>query len=388
MTAPSAEFPAARPLAELRRTRSSVKWTRYAEDVLPVFVAEMDWDVAPAIVDAVTAALGASDTGYIDAAGPLADAFAGFAADAWGWTVRPERVHVATDVTVGMVETMRLVLPPEGGRVVLTPPVYPPFFEMSEEVNARIVEVPLLEESDWALDLSGLAAAFGAGAEVFLLCNPQNPTGRNHTRDELLAIARLAAEHRVLVISDEVHAPLTHPGRAFTPFALVAAEAGCRSVTVTSASKGWNLAALKCAVVVANDDWSEVLLSDLPEEIGARTSLLGRVAGTAAFGQTAWLDAARAQVAANAELLQAELAAHLPQVTATVPDAGYLVWLDVRALGLGDDPGPVLVEQARIAFNRGIAFGAPGAGHVRMNIACDPSTVVEAVRRLAEFAGR
>ncbi|MEY9953357.1 MalY/PatB family protein [Leifsonia sp. EB34] len=376
-------FAPARPLEQLFASRSSIKWRRYPADVLPVFVAEMDFDVEPAILDRVAETLRNSDTGYLDSAGPLAPAFADFAWSSWSWGVDPEWVHLATDVTVGVVETLRLVLPEAGGRVVLTPPVYPPFFEMIEEADAVAITVPLREDAGWTLDLDGLEAAFAAGADAMLLCNPQNPTGRCHSRRTLEALARLAARYGVFVVSDEVHAPLAHPGARFTPFAPVARAAGARAVTVTSASKAWNLAGLKCAVIVAAEPTTADLLTRLPEELAARTSILGLHANVAALSCLRWRDGLLEQLVTNLRLLEAELAVHAPTVRVVRPDAGYLAWLDFRGTGLGDDPARVLIDTGRVALNSGLAFGEQGRGFARINLACDPSTVVEAVRRIA-----
>ncbi|MBN9629911.1 MAG: aminotransferase class I/II-fold pyridoxal phosphate-dependent enzyme [Actinobacteria bacterium] len=376
-------FSPARPLEALFASRSSIKWRRYPADVLPVFVAEMDFDVEPAILDRVADTLRNSDTGYLDSAGPLAPAFADFAWSSWAWGVDPAWVHLATDVTVGVVESLRLVLPEVGGRVVLTPPVYPPFFEMIEEADAVAVTVPLREDADWALDLDGLERAFAAGVDAMLLCNPQNPTGRCHSRRTLEALARLAARYGVFIVSDEVHAPLAHPGTRFTPFAPVARAAGARSVTVTSASKAWNLAGLKCAVIVAAEPATASLLERLPEELAARTSILGLHANVAALSCLRWRDGLLDQLVANVRLLEAEVALHAPDVRVVRPDAGYLAWLDFRATGLGDDPARTLIDVGRVALNSGLAFGVEGRGFARINLACDPSTVVEAVQRIA-----
>ena len=376
-------FGPARSLEQLFATRSSIKWRRYPADVLPVFVAEMDFDVEPAILDRVAEILRHSDTGYLDSAGPLASAFARFADEQWGWQVDPATVHLATDVTVGVVEALRLDLPEVGGRVVLTPPVYPPFFEMVDEADAVAVTVPLLEDDDWSLDLAGIERAFADGADALLLCNPQNPTGRCHSRATLEALAALAARYDVFVVSDEVHAPLAHPGTVFTPFAPVARAAGARAVTVTSASKAWNLAGLKCAVIVAADDRSAELLTALPEELAARTSILGLHANIAALSCLSWRDDLVGLLVSNVALLEAELAEHAPSVRVIRPDAGYLAWLDFRDTGLGEDPARVLIDQGRVALNSGLAFGEPGRGFARINLACNPSTVVEAVRRIA-----
>ncbi|WP_346769266.1 aminotransferase class I/II-fold pyridoxal phosphate-dependent enzyme [Planctomonas sp. JC2975] len=372
-----------RPIARLRTERSSIKWRRYAPDVLPLFVAEMDFEPCGAIVDAVSLALASGDTGYLDGPGPLAPAFAEFAERSWGWHVNPDRIHLATDVTVGLVETLRVLVPPVGARVVLTPPVYAPFYEMVGEVQGSVVEVPLVEASEWSLDLERLERVFAEGVDAMLLCNPQNPTGRCHSRQSLEALAELAARYDVPILSDEVHAPLSHPDAVFTPFAPLAEAAGVESFTVTSASKAWNLAALKCAWIVAAGERAADDLTRLPEEVAARTSILGLHASIAALDDTEWRDAALAQITANVDLLAAELGEHVPEARLVRPDAGYLLWLDLRDAGLGDDPAAVLRDVGRVAFNSGPTFGTGGAGFVRVNLACDPSTIVEAVQRIA-----
>jgi cystathionine beta-lyase len=376
-------FEPALPLDELRRTRTSIKWRRFDEDVLPMSVAEMDWGIAPEITAVLTDALAKGDTGYLDNPGPLAPAFADFAWASWRWRANPDWVHLATDVTVGVVEALRLEVPRTGGRVVITPPVYNPFYEMVGETGAEAVEVPLDEASDWSLDLVALEAAFASGVDAMVLCHPQNPTGRVHPRAVLEGLARIAAAHDVFIVSDEVHAPLAHPGTEFAPFAPIAAAAGARSVTVTSASKGWNLAGAKCAVIVAAEERSAAQLHGLPEELAARTSILGLHANVAAFANPYWRDAAVRQIVANIALFEAELATHAPSVRLVPPNAGYLVWLDFRDTALGDDPAAALRELGRVAFNSGPSFGAPGRGFVRANLACDPSTIVEAVARIA-----
>ncbi|WP_125098261.1 MalY/PatB family protein [Leucobacter chromiireducens] len=403
--------------ARLRTERTSIKWTRFPEDVLPLFVAEMDFALAPEIREALISRVSASDTGYLDGPGPLAPAFAGYARDAWGWEVPTEHVFLATDVATGVVESLRV----EGalrrraadaggaapsGRIVVPTPVYPGFFEMLEELPYEIVEVPLVAGSgsgslpgsgsaatapagaaaspELRLDLAAIEQAFAAGADAFLLCNPHNPHGLVHSADELAELARLAAAHDVFVVSDEIHAPLTHAGETFTPFAPLAAAAGALSVTTTSASKGWNLAGAKCSVIVAADARAAAALELLPPEAVTRSSILGLHAGIAAFTQgRAWLARTIAQVEANQTLLSDLVAAQLPGVRVAPSRAGYLAWLDFRDAGLGDDPYQRILDDARVALNNGAFFGAGGAGHVRLNLACAPDTIREAIARIA-----
>ena len=384
----------------LRTQRTSIKWTRYAEDVLPLFVAEMDFALAPPIRQALIERVEASDLGYIDGAGDLAAAFSDFARDRWGWRVPHEHVHLATDVATAVVEALR-VGRPNGGRLALSTPTYPGFFEMLEEVPFDVVEVPLAfsesAPSDSAppqlspaarLDLSAIERVFASdtGVDAFVLCNPHNPHGLVHSPEDLAELARLAAAHDVFVVSDEIHAPLTHAGVEFTPFAPIAAAAGALSVSTLSASKGWNLAGAKCAVLVSADARADELLRGLPPETVTRVSILGLHANTAAFANArSWLDRTIAQIEANVELLAELVAQRLPGVRLSRPRAGYLVWLDFRGTCLGDDPYGRILRDARVALNDGAAFGAGGAGHVRINVACAPQTIHAAVDRIASI---
>lgn len=374
----------------LREQRTSLKWTRYPEDVLPLFVAEMDFAIAPEIQRAIIERVESSDLGYVDGPGRLAPAFAAFSQDRWAWSVPHDHVHLATDVATAVVEALR-VGRPDGGRLAISTPTYPGFFEMLEEVQFEVVEVPLAlsEPAHQArLDLAAIERVFASepGIDAFVLCNPHNPHGLVHSPADLAELARLAAAHDVFVVSDEIHAPLVHSGVSFTPFAPIAAAAGALSVSTLSASKGWNLAGAKCAVLVAADARANDLLLGLPPETVTRVSILGVHANVAAFTEARdWLDRTIAQIEANVELLADLVATRLPGVRLTRPRAGYLVWLDLRGAGLGEHPHSRILHDARVALNDGAGFGLGGAGHARINVACAPQTIRSAVDRIASI---
>jgi cystathionine beta-lyase len=380
----------------LLRTRTSAKWRSYPSDVLPLFVAETDFPLAEPISRALHAAIGRSDTGYIAPHNGLGDAFAAFAEKRWAWRVDPGQVASTTDVSVGIVETIRRAIDPGDG-VVINPPVYPPFFALVPEAGGTIVEVPMLHSGTdygsatggihWALDLGGIESAFEAGARAFLLCNPHNPLGHPQTAEDLIALADLAARYDVTVISDEVHAPLTHGDGTFIPFLSVSAEATEHGVALTSASKAWNLAGLKCSVMVTASERMRMLVAGMPEEVTTRTSQFGLIANIAAYTEgMPWLDDALAAMESNRVLLCELLDAQLPGVGYEQPRASYLAWLDLRALGWGDNPAQVALDRARVALIDGPDFGSPGRGFARLNFGCSPDVLAEAVSRLAAVA--
>jgi cystathionine beta-lyase len=370
-------------LAELRR-RTSVKWRLHPEDVLPLFVAEMDYDLAPPVAAALHAAISRSDTGYAPDSAELGKAYARFAYRRWGWEPDPAQVTSVTDVGVGVIEVLRTRIRP-GDVVVISPPVYPPFFDWAPEASARLLEVPL---AGGRLDLAAIERAFATHPAAYVLSNPHNPVGRVHTPDELAALVRLARLYDVLLISDEIHAPLVLPGAVFTPLLSVPGAAAV-AVAVVSASKAFNLAGLKCAAVVTASDRVASLVARMPVEVHERTGHLGAIASIAAFEEgDEWLAALIATLAARRAQLSELLATRMPLVRWTPPEATYLSWLDCSAWGRDAEPAERFLAEGRVAVERGTRFGAAGSGFVRLNFATSPEILEEAVSRMAAVDGR
>ncbi|MEA1261697.1 aminotransferase class I/II-fold pyridoxal phosphate-dependent enzyme [Microbacterium sp. STF-2] len=377
------------PLAELRE-RSSEKWREYPADVLPLFVAETDFPLAPAISTALQRAVEIGDTGYVASRTPLAESFAAFANRRYGWDPDPARMRSTADVSMGIVEILRRVTQP-GERIVVTPPVYPPFYDLVAEAGAEVERVPLRDTgTGWELDIDGIRAAFDDGATAILLCNPHNPTGTVHDRDSLAALAELADEYGVAVVSDEIHAPLAQPGTGFTPFLSVSDAAQRVGYAVVSASKAFNLAGLKCALMVTADDATSAVVRRLPVEVEWRTGQFGLLAAVAAFSEESdeWLDGLLRTLDENRVLLEDLLAARLPGARYRIPDAGYLAWIDLSALEWGDNPARRILKDAKVALHFGPSFGAEGAGHVRLNFGTSPEILTEAIERIASLVGR
>ncbi|MET7327093.1 MalY/PatB family protein [Nonomuraea sp. NPDC005650] len=373
-----------------------MKWRAHPDDVLPLWVAEMDVPLAPPIAEALHRAVDLGDTGY-PYGSAYAEALAEFARERWRWDgVRIERTAVVPDVMMGIVEVLRLITEP-GDAVVVCSPVYPPFYAFVTHDSRKIVEAPL--GPDLRVDLDALEAAFVRARSqgrraAFLMSNPHNPTGVVHTRDELQAIARLARKHDVRVISDEIHAPLVLPGAVFTPFLSI--EGSENGFALTSASKAWNLAGLKAALVVAGPDAADDLRR-LPEEVSHGPSHLGVIAHTAAFREGGiWLDELLRGLDANRTLLGQLIAEHLPEARYHRPEGTYLAWLDCSWLGLHDDrqrdelgvvsdvagPAKMFLDRARVALSSGHVFGSGGAGCVRLNFATSPAILRQALSRM------
>lgn len=352
--------------------------------MLPLFVAETDFPLAPAITARLERAVALGDTGYTPPDPGIRDAYVGFARRRFGWDVDPANVRTTGDVMMGVVELLRCVTTP-GERVIVTPPVYPPFFDCVPESGAVIERVPLIEsDAGWELDLAGIDAAFAAGARAMLLCNPHNPTGTVHSAQSLIELADIADRYGAAVVSDEIHAPLVAPGAGFTPFLSASDVAARVGFAVTSASKAFNLAGLKCAVMVTAGEEPGRILRSLPVEVEWRTGLFGALAGVAAFSSEsdAWLDSLLATLDHNKRLLADLLAEHVPQARYRIPDAGFLAWVDLTALGWGDDPGVRILRDAGVALHYGPRFGDEGRGHVRINIGCAPEILREAIERI------
>jgi cysteine-S-conjugate beta-lyase len=384
---PEAETPILSvPLAQLRRDRTSVKWRRYGADVIPMWIAEMDCVPCAPVVEAVRAAVGRGDTGYA-MTDEYADVFASFAATEWAWQVEPASTVRVADVLSGVTHLLRSFTDP-GGPVVVSTPVYNAFFDVIEACGRRVVEAPLT--ADHRLDLDRLATVFAdltaAGERTaYLLSNPHNPTGTVHSADELATLAEVAEAHGVRVVSDEIHGPLVMPTSTFTPYLTVPGTA--RGVVVTSASKAWNLAGLKAAVVVPGAD-AVADVRRLHPFVTFGASHLGAIAHTAAYRDGRdWVHRLVGELDANRRLLAGLVAAHLPGARLVLPEATFLAWLDLDGLGLGPDPALELVRRAGVALSPGSIFGSGNGTRARLNFATSPALLREAVDRIAGSLG-
>jgi cystathionine beta-lyase len=354
--------------------------------VLPLFVAEMDVVPPEPVVRAVHDAMTSGDTGYEGDRG-YAEAFAAFADERWGWAVDPAAARLVPDVMQGIAHVLRLLTEP-GDAVVIAPPVYPPFRVFVEHAGRRIVTAPLTAAG--RLDLAALDRAFeqakaGGHRAVLLLCQPHNPTGVLHTAEELAAVGELAADWRVRVVADEIHAGLVPPRAdgtrpVFTPTVTVIPDA----IALHSGSKTFNLAGLKAAVAVPGPQAPELAM--LPQLASDGVSHLASIAHQAGFRHGGpWLDGLLDALAGNVALVGRLLAERLPAVRWIPPEATYLGWLDFRSAGIpeGAATADFLVDKARVALVDGRAFGVEGDGFARLNLGASRPLLDEALARIA-----
>jgi cysteine-S-conjugate beta-lyase len=366
-------------LAALHERRSE-KWALHERDVLSATIAEMDFPLAAPVADAIGAAVARHDLGYpAPAPASLRRAFASFARRRLDWEVDQEQVELVPDVMVGLIELCR-VIASHGDAVAFATPAYPPFYRALPQAGVRLIEVEL--HADGAVKLESLDAALAAGTRALVLSSPHNPTGHVLDRDELAVIAERCAERGVWVLADEIHAPLTLPGTRHIPWLEVSEAARCWGIALTSASKAFNLAGLKAAVIVTADGAARDLVARMPR-LHEHAGLLGVLAAEAAFDDgDEWLDAVLVQLDRNRDQLASALATELPEIRWRPPQATYLAWLDCSGLGLGDEPAVALLTEGRVALGRGLDYGPSGAGHVRLNFGTSSEHLADAIARI------
>jgi len=291
----------------------------------------------------------------------------------------------------GSIFGLRVFTKP-GDRILINSPVYQNFYNWINEVKLEKVDVPFVNsgsQSDgvnpWSLDLDEVEKVYASGIKVHLLCSPHNPLGRIYSREELTRIADMAKKYNVLVISDEIHSPLVFKSHEFVPFLAISETAREVGVAVTSASKGWNIAGLKSAVIVSQNKAIDEVLALMPPAVKFRSSILGAFASAAAFKDGGvWLDSVLETLEENSLMVRDLLSAKLPSVKTHLPQSSYVAWLDLTSLNLGENPAQTLLERGKVAFNAGHMYGPQSSQFVRLNYATSPTILTEAIDRIVK----
>lgn len=366
---------------ELRRALI-LKWGTVEPDVLPAWVAEMDYAPAPPVADALRRAVEEGTLGYptFTAGSPLGAAYAGFAHRHYGQEVDPDQVVPVVDVTAGVRVALDVLS--DDAPVVLPTPAYHPQFGVVPITGRELWELPVPPDAQTGMfDLDRLDALFADGARTLLLTQPHNPLGYVYSRAELEGIRDVVVRHGGRVVSDEIHAPLVLPGASHVPYLSLDGTAD-HAVAVLAASKAFNTAGLRCAQIVTADPATRDRLLDVPMARNDSWSPLGEIAAVAAYAKgDDWLAAVVARLDQQRTLLGDLLAEHLPEARMRPLRATYLAWLDLRAYG-HDDPAAVALAKGRVQLEPGDRYQPGLPGHVRLNLATSPDRLTEIVRRL------
>ena len=370
-----------RDIAALRARRTT-KWHKFPDDVLPAWVADMDFGIAPPIAAALGRLAENEEYGYANRAGVLEAAFSRRMASRFGWQTDPADTLTLGDLVQASFSSVMAFSDPGDG-ILLQLPSYPPFMGAIEDTGRHLVANPMRDDgAGWRLDLP---TSVDPRTKMMIFCHPQNPTGRCFTRAELEAVASFVIQHDLIVVSDEIHADIVYLGGTHIPLASLSAEIAARTITITSATKSFNIPALRCATMHFGGTLKERFVARISPRLLGSPSVTGVDATVAAWDEgQAWFEDTLAVLHGNRDWLAAFVASDLPGVTMRVPEATYLAWLDCRGLGLSGSAGQFWLDRARVGLNFGETFGPEYAGFARLNFAT-PRPVLEArVGRMAE----
>ena len=376
-----------------RRGTDSNKWHKYGPDVLPLWVADMDFASPPAVVEALRARVEHGIYGYLREGVPseLADVFTGRCRKRYGWDVPADALVLLPGVNPSNNVAARTVCAPGDGFVILTP-AYPPILRVPGNVGL-VAQLPALTrraDGRYEIDFDAFERAITPATRAFLLCNPHNPVGRVYTRAELERLAEICLRHRLMVIADEVHCDLVYAGHDHVPFASLGPEVAARTITFMAPSKTFNQAGLKASLAIVTDPaLRERFLAARVDMVQATANIMGYTAMLAAYRDGgSWHEALLRYLEANRDFLTDYVARHLPGITMGKPEGTYLAWLDCRPAGIAD-PFTFFLTQAKVALGDGAAFGTPGQGFARLNFGTPRALLTEGLERMRKaLAGR
>ena len=370
-----------------RRSTSSNKWRKYEKDVLPLWVADMDFASPEPVVRALRERAAHGVFGYVYEEPEFAEVVAERITRRYGWRVAPEAVVLLPGVIAGFNMAARIFTAPGDGLLEQLP-VYPPILRCPGNMGLTRDEALLGRRADgrYELDAEAFERAITPRTRAFLLCNPHNPTGRVFTREELGRMAEICLRRDLWMIADEIHCDLLYAGQRHVPIASLATEVETRTITLMSPSKTFNLAGLKCAIAVVPHAALRERFVAAKVDLVANPNVFGFAAALAAYRDgEPWLDALMRYLEANRDFTVGYLRAHFPGVTVHPPEGMYLAWLDFRGTGIpGDDPFTFFLDKARVALNDGATFGAGGQGFARLNFGSPRAMLSEGLDRMRD----
>lgn len=371
-----------------RRQSDSRKWRQYGEDVLPLWIADMDFPAPEPVLRALHERVDHGIFGYGLEPPELRPLLVERLERLYGWSVSPEALVFIPGVMSGFNLAARTVASPGDGMLVQTP-IYYPILRIPTNANLVLEGMELTRRADgrYEIDFDLMAATFTARTRLFLLCNPHNPVGRVFRREELERMAELCLQHQVWICSDEIHCDLVFPGHQHIPIASLAPEIADRTITLMAPSKTYNLAGLHCAFAIIPNAELRRRFQAVRADLVPGVDVLGFTAALAAYRDGGpWLTEVLRYLEANRDFLWTRGQEYLPGVTLTCPEGTYLAWLDCRALADGPawNPHRFFLERAKVALNDGAVFGQGGEGFVRLNFACPRATLQAALERMRQ----
>ncbi|MBM3218879.1 MAG: putative C-S lyase [Candidatus Rokubacteria bacterium] len=369
-----------------RRGTDSNKWHKYGPDVLPLWVADMDFASPPAVVDALRARVEHGVYGYLREGVPaeLVGVFTDRCRKRYGWDVPGDALVLMPGVNPANNVAARTFCAAGDGLVILTP-AYPPLLRVPGNVglDARLPALARRADGRYEIDFDAFERAITPATKAFLLCNPHNPVGRVYTRGELERLAEICLRHRLSIIADEIHCDLVYPGHDHVPMASLSPEVAARTITLMAPSKTFNQAGLKASLSIVTDPaLRERFIAARVDMVQATANVMGYTAMLAAYRDGGpWHEALLRYLEANRDHLAGYVARALPGITMAKPEGTYLAWLDCRPAGIAD-PFTFFLERAKVALNDGKLFGAPGDGFVRLNFGTPRALLTEGLDRM------
>ncbi|ANF98108.1 MalY/PatB family protein [Paenibacillus bovis] len=375
-----------------RINTNSAKWDQLqklfgTEDVLPLWVADMDFAAPESVQHALKKSAEHGVVGYSFQSEAYYHALQEWMKNRHGWEIEKDWVVFTPGVVTALNFAVQ-TFTEHGDQVVIQTPVYPPFYSVVTGHGREVVENPLQqqENGDYAMDLEQLEQALsGERVKLLILCSPHNPIGRVWSREELERVDALCEKYNVIVVSDEIHGDLVFEPNQHIPYAMLSEQAKNRSIICTAPSKTFNIAGLNTSnVIIPNPELRDAFALKINNFGVGHISQFGAAATEAAYteGQE-WLEQCMQYIRANMEYVQQYITEHLPEVSVNMPEATYLMWMDFRKLGMEQaDLVSFLLHKARIALNDGRAFGTAGEGYMRLNVACSRRLLEEAMERL------
>lgn len=367
-----------------RRDTESVKWNWFDEDVLPMWVADMDFRSPEPVIDALKTRVKHGVFGYGFPPADLQKAVSTHLRERHGWPVDPAQVSFVSGVVTGFNHAIYSLTEP-GDKILIQTPVYPPFLRAPEQAGREKVESPLVrtEEGKYEIDFDDFETKAASGVKLFILCSPHNPVGRVFTREELTRMAEICLTNDVLICADEIHADLVFPPNRHIPMASLSPEVSARTVTYLAPSKTFNIAGLSTSIYIAQDEEMNQKLQHSMRLLLGHPNILGLHAALAAYreGQP-WLDELLVYLEANRDYLFDFVNEALPGVSMWKPEGTYLAWLDCRRLEIDETPYKFFLEEAKVGLNDGADFGEAGQGFVRLNFGCPRAILEEGLGRM------